>query len=46
MTPGFVKWALVNAGAFLALGALTATPIIIKKRKEKRDESLSQEPLN
>ena len=46
MTPGFVKWALVSAGAFLALGALTAVPIIIKKRKEKRDESLSQEPLN
>ena len=40
MTPGFVKWALVSAGAFLALGALTATPIIIKKRKEKRGEPL------
>ena len=46
LTPGFVKWALVSVGAFLALGALTVAPIIIKKRKEKRDESLSQEPLN
>ena len=41
MTPGFVKWALVSAAAFLAMGALTAAPIIIRKRKEKRGEPLS-----
>lgn len=46
MTPGFVKWAIVSASAFLALGAITATTIIIKKRKEKRGEPLSSEPIN
>ena len=40
-TPDFVKWALVSAAAFLGVGALTAAPIILKKRKEKRGEPLT-----
>ncbi len=41
LTKGFAKWAIVSATAFLGFAALTATPIIIKKRKEKRGEPLS-----
>lgn len=40
-TPDFVKWALVSFAAFLGVGALTAAPIILKKRKEKRGEPLT-----
>lgn len=41
LTNDFVKWALVSAGAFIGLGVFTATPIIIKKKKEKRGEPLN-----
>lgn len=41
MTPGFIKWAIVSASAFVALGAITFTPIIVKKHKEKRGEPLN-----
>ena len=46
ITKDFVKWAIVSATAFLGLAALTVAPIIIKKRKEKRGEPLSNEPIN
>ena len=43
MTPGFVKWALVSAAAFIGMGAITAAPLVLRKRKEKRGEPLNQE---
>ena len=42
MTPDFVKWGLVSVAAFIGLGAITATTVIIqRKKKEKREDSLS-----
>lgn len=41
MTPGFVKWALVSAAAFVGLGVVSFTPIIVRKVKEKRGEPLN-----
>ena len=41
LTPDFVKWGLVSVAAFIGLGAITATTILLQKKKEKRDESLS-----
>ena len=42
MTPDFVKWGLVSVAAFIGLGAITATTVIIqRKKKETREDSLS-----
>lgn len=39
-TPDFYKWAAVSFTALMGVGVLTVVPIVVKKRKEKRDESL------
>lgn len=35
-TPGFKKWLAVSGAAFLGMGALTVTPILIKNKRKKR----------